>query len=69
MSKVEALEAELAVARIEERFLAAKAAGKLTEELRAELRAAREHFRANHRGLPEGTSVQPATVETTAAVS
>lgn len=69
MSKVDALEAELALARLEEQFVAAKAAGVATPELKAELRAARQKYRETYRGSPEGTAVQPATVEVTAGVS
>lgn len=65
MSKVERLEAELALAKLEDTFVAAKEAGKVTDELRAELREARHDFRANHRPV---VAVQPASVSAGADV-
>lgn len=69
MSKVEALETELALAKLEEKFVAAKKAGKATAKMKAELRAARQEFREKHRGLPDGAVVRPATVRATAGVN
>lgn len=69
MSKVAALEAELALAKLEEKFVAAKAAGNVSPKLKAELRAARQDYRENYRGLPDGTAVKPATVKVSAGVN
>lgn len=69
MSKVAALEAELAMAKLEEKFLAAKAAGKATAELKAELRAARQDYRENYRQLPKGSAARPDTVKVKAGVN
>lgn len=69
MSKVEALEAELALAKLEEKFAAAKKAGKANAKMKEELRAARRVYREKHRGLPDGVAVQPKTVAVTAGVN
>lgn len=70
MSKVAALEAELALARLEEKFAAAKASGKVSDKMKADLRAARQEFREKHRGLPvDGVAVQPATIKAKAGVN
>lgn len=65
MASVERLEAELALARLEEEFVDAKADGKDTPELRASLRAAREEFRGTYRPV---VAVQPDSVGAVAAV-
>lgn len=69
MSKVAALEAELALAKAEEKFVAAKKAGKATSAMKADLRAARQEYREKYRGLPEGASVQPVTVKVKTGVN
>lgn len=69
MSKVRALEAELALAKAEEKFVAAKKAGKTTDKMKADLRAARQEYREKYRGLPDGTAVQPATVKVKTGVN
>lgn len=56
------------LAKMEEKFRAAKKAGKVTAKMREELRAARQQFRENGRGLPDGSAVQPATVNAKAGV-
>lgn len=70
MSKVAALEAELALAKLEEKFVAAKKTGKATAKMRAELRAARQLYREKYRGLPiDGVAVQPKTVTVSAGIN
>ena len=66
MSQVERLEAELALAKLEERFVDAKASGKATKELKDEVREARRVFRSEHR---DRVAVNPASVSTGAKVS
>ena len=69
MSKVAALEAELALAKLEEKFIVAKKAGNATAKMKADLRVARQEYRDKHRGLPGGVAVQPDTVKVTAGVN
>ena len=66
MSQVERLEAELALAKLEEKFVDAKASGKVTKELKDEVREARRVFRSEHR---DRVAVNPAAVSTGAKVS
>ena len=63
VSKVERLEAELKLAKLEEKFVAAKAEGKVTPKMKTELRATRQDYRDNYR-VSTGTGAQPATIET-----
>ncbi len=72
MSRVERLEAaeaaikkEKKLARIEDAFVAKKAAGNATSNDRQKLRRARQDFRDNHR-KPK-TGAQPAAIGATAA--
>ena len=58
MSDVERLEAELALAKLEEKWIQAKADGK-EETMRGELRDARAAFRAKYRPV---VAVTPAAV-------
>lgn len=59
-------EAELAVADLEDRLVAAKEAGEPLAELKLELRAARQEYRLQREGA---ATVNPATVEVSAEVS
>ncbi len=63
--KVEALEAELAVVKLEAKFTEDKLKGSDTREQRDELRDARRVYRERWR-TPTADSVQPAVIETTA---
>lgn len=70
MSNVAALKAELALAELEEKFVAAKKSKKVTSKMKEDLRAARQEFREKHRGVPvDGVAVQPATVQAKAGVN
>lgn len=70
MSKVAALKAELALAVLEAKFVAAKQARKVTPKMKADLRAARQEYREKYRGLPvDGVAVNPKTVTVTAGVN
>ena len=64
MSDVERLEAELALAKLEEKWVKAKKDGK-EEAMRGELRAARQAFRAKYRPV---VAVAPAAVGASATV-
>jgi hypothetical protein len=64
VSDVERLEAELALAKLEEKWVKAKAEGK-ADEMRGELRDARAEFRAKYRPV---VAVSPAAVGAKASV-
>ena len=61
VTKVEKLEAELKLAKLEQKFVEAKEAGKVSDKMKLEVRAARQDFRDNFRGTP-AAGAQPATV-------
>jgi len=65
-SKVERLEAELRLAKQEEKFVQAKTAGKVTMKMKLDLRAARQDFRENFR---DNVTVSPGTVGSSATVA
>ena len=68
MASTEELEAELEVARLEEEFVAAKAAGTVTMEQKLVLREARRAQRENRTAAAEegGATVAPEVIEGTA---
>ena len=68
-TEVERLEAELKLAKIGEKFRAAKADGTLTRKMKNELRAGRQDYRDNYRVSPEGTAVNPGTIAATGGVA
>lgn len=69
MSRADELRAELDVMDLEQRLVDAKAAGTLTDELKHELRAARQAFRLARAGEPPGEGVaRPATIEVVGSV-
>lgn len=55
------------LAKLEDKFRAAKKAGKVTDKMKAELRAARQKFRESERSLLDG-AVRPATINAEAGV-
>lgn len=61
VTKVEKLEAELKLAKLEQKFVEAKAADKVTPKMKSEVRAARQHYRENYRTAP-AAGAQPDTV-------
>lgn len=65
MSRAEDLRAELALLQLEEDFAAAKQAGEVTAEQKAELREARRRFREQRDG---SASAAPDTVRASATV-
>lgn len=70
MTRSDLLRAELRVLELEEAFRAAKEAGEVTAEQRAELRAARQEFRTLRSGLPPAAGVAtPGPVQSKAAVT
>ena len=60
-AKVERLEAELALEKLEAKFVEAKASGKVTNKMKDEVREARRVFRSEHR---DRVTVAPGTVAT-----
>jgi hypothetical protein len=60
-TKVEKLEAELKLEKLEQKFVEAKAAGKVTDKMKHEVRAARQDFRDNYRS-PAAAGASPKTV-------
>lgn len=68
VTKVERLEAELKLAKLEDKFVAAKADGKVTPKMKTDLRAARQDYRNNYR-TPAAAGAQPATVNAKASKS
>ena len=65
MSTVERLEAELALAKLEAKFVEAKASGKVTTKMKDDVREARRVFRSEYRSQ---VNVAPDTVGTSAGV-
>jgi hypothetical protein len=63
--KVERLEAELKLAKLEDKFVKAKEAGKVTQKMKLDMREARRDFRSKYR--PQ-VNVNPATIGTKATV-
>ena len=63
--RVERLEAELKLAKLEDKLVAAKEEGKLTDKLKLQVREARREFRLKYR---EQVAVQPGTVSATGEV-
>ena len=63
--RIESLEAELALAKLEAGFVEAKLDGSDTREQRDELQEARRSYREKWR-TPTEASAQPAVIETTA---
>ena len=63
--KTERLEAELVLAKLEDKFTAAKEKGLAPPKLKLEVRAARQKFREKYR---EQVNVEPATVGMSATV-
>lgn len=61
VTKIQRLEAELKLAKLEDKFVQAKEAGKLTTKMKNDLRAARADYRFNYRAAP-AAGAQPATV-------
>lgn len=60
-TKVEKLEAELVLVKLEEKFVAAKEADRVTPKMKVTLRETRQDFRDNYRSTaPAGA--QPATI-------
>jgi len=67
-TKIERLEAELKYAKLTEKHLATKAAGKLTKKMKDDYREATQDWRDNYR-QPTGAGAQPATVSAKASKS
>jgi hypothetical protein len=64
-AKVDRLEAELALAKLEAKFVEAKTSGKVTKKMKDDIREARRVFRSQYR--PQ-VNVAPGTVATGATV-
>jgi hypothetical protein len=66
MSRAEELRAELQLIELEEAFVAAKADGTDTAEMRHKLRAHRRRVRGDRRTPGQDVAVEPSTIEATA---
>lgn len=67
VTRVEKLEAELKLAKLEDKFVLAKTEGKVTPKMKHAVREARQDFRDNYRSAPI-VVVNPATVVSGAGV-
>ena len=61
VTKVEKLEAELKLAKLEQKFVEAKDSGKVTNKMKLEVRAARQDYRDNFR-TAAAAGAQPKTI-------
>lgn len=67
ITKIEKLEAELKLEKLEQKFVQAKADGKVTPKMKAQVRAARQDYRDNFRNAPVVT-VSPGTIGTSTGI-
>lgn len=66
--RLAALKTQVKLMELEEKFRDAKAKGKVTDKMKADLRAARYDYRTNHRPAPK-SGASPGTIGVTVGVN